>query len=726
MNTKTNLKITGMSCASCSARIEKRLNKMEGVNLVNVNLATNKAVVEFDDEVLPLDKITAAIDKLGFSAEPLVEETDTLLDQAEEVKKLRYLVMISALLSLPMIIGMLLSVTGINIQILHNPYLQLILATPVQFFIGFRFYKNAYAAVRSGGSNMDVLVALGTSAAYLYSIYNISIGKTHDLYFETSATIITLILLGKYFEAVAKDKTTESIRALSGLQPRTARVIRDEIEMDVPVEEVKLGDIIFIRTGEKIPVDGEIVEGHGLLDESMLTGESIPVDRTVGDLVVGATINKTGTFKFRATRVGKDTTLAQIIKMVEDAQGSKAPIQQIADRISGIFVPAIIFIAIITFGLQYLFNLDAAIALTTAVAVLVIACPCALGLATPTAIMVGTGIGAEHGIFIKGGEYLETAHEVNVLVLDKTGTITTGKPEVTDIITVGELSRSEILTLAGVAERGSEHPLGEAIYRLAKDELGDLDEPQEFKVLPGMGLQAKYNEKNIIMGNRTLMNDLNLAVGQIDNELVKLEQEGKTAIIMAVDNIIEAIIALSDQVREHALQAISALENMGIEVYMLTGDNYNTARSIAGQVGITKVIAEVLPQDKAKKVMALKEEGKKVAMVGDGINDAPALAVADLGIAIGTGTDVAMEAAQITLMSGDLRGIPTALRLSRTTMRHIKQNLFWAFIYNIIGIPFAALGFLSPIIAGAAMALSSVTVVSNSLRLRRFRVDSSR
>lgn len=722
MPTKTNLKISGMSCASCSARIEKRLNKMEGINMVNVNLATNKAVVEFDDNILEIDTITNAINKLGFSAELLVEEQDYFLDDTD-IKKLRQTLIISIILTTPMILGMISMLLGINVQILHNPYLQLILATPVQFWVGLRFYKNAYAALRSGGSNMDVLVALGTSAAYLYSIYNISVGKTYDLYFETSATIITLILLGKYFEAVAKDKTAESIRALSDLQPRIARVIRDGVEVDIPVEDVKLGDIIFIRSGEKIPVDGEIVEGYALLDESMLTGESIPVERTIGEQVVGATINKSGAFKFKATKVGKDTILAQIIRMVEDAQGSKAPIQQIADKISGIFVPVVVGIALLTFALQYFFNLDITIALTTAVAVLVIACPCALGLATPTAIMVGTGIGAEHGIFIKGGEYLETAHEINTLVLDKTGTITTGKPEVTDIINVGDLSREEILILAGIAERSSEHPLGEAIYKKAKEEIGEIDEPQEFEVLPGMGLRAKYDDKIIIMGNRTLMYDLNLAVDKIEEELSKLEQAGKTAIMLAVDGKVEAIIALSDQVREHAIDAISTLKKMGVEVYMLTGDNYNTAKSIASQVGINHVIAEVLPQDKAAKVKNLKEEGKKVAMVGDGINDAPALAVADLGIAIGTGTDVAMEAAQITLMSGDLRGIPTALRLSRTTMKHIKQNLFWAFIYNIIGIPFAALGFLSPIIAGGAMALSSVTVVSNSLRLRRFRVE---
>ncbi|NLJ72533.1 MAG: copper-translocating P-type ATPase [Syntrophomonadaceae bacterium] len=722
METKSDFNISGMSCATCSARIEKRLSRMEGVSQVTVNLATNKAVVEYDDELLQLDQITSAIDKLGFGAELIDADTTEIKTLEMEVRELKILVIVAAILSFPMILGMVFMLVGIDIKILHNPYLQLALATPVQFGIGLRFYKNAYAAVRTGGSNMDVLVSLGTSAAYFYSLYNMYVGKTGDLYFEASATIITLILLGKYFEAVAKDKTTESIRALSGLQPRTARVIRDGVETDISVEEVRLGEVIFIRTGEKIPVDGEIIEGHAAIDESMLTGESIPIDKTVGDQVVGATINKSGTFKFKATRVGKDTTLAQIIKMVEDAQGSQAPIQKIADRVSGIFVPTIIVIAIITFTLQYLFNLDATIAITTAVAVLVIACPCALGLATPTAIMVGTGIGAEHGIFIKGGEYLETAHEINTLVLDKTGTITTGNPEVTDIIVYGDYRKEDILYLAGVAERGSEHPLGEAIYDKARQELGDIEEAQQFEVLPGLGLKATYQDKVIIMGNRSLMESYAIDVLQITQELEILEKAGKTAIIMAIDNKVAGIIALSDQVREHAIEAITSLKNLGIEVYMLTGDNYNTALSIAEKVGITNVIAEVLPQDKANKVEELKGLGKKVAMVGDGINDAPALAVADIGIAIGTGTDVAMETAQITLMSGDLRGIVTALRLSKTTMRHIKQNLFWAFIYNIIGIPFAALGFLSPIIAGGAMALSSVTVVSNSLRLRRFQV----
>ncbi len=611
---------------------------------------------------------------------------------------------------------------GLEVWLLNNPFVQLILVTPVQFIIGYRFYRNAFLALRSGGSNMDVLIAMGTSAAYLFSIYNILIiGDYHNLYFETSAFIITLVLAGKYMEAVAKSKTTESIRALSGLQAKTARVVKGSMELDIPVEKVQIGDIVVIRPGEKIPVDGELIEGKSLVDESMLTGESIPVEKLPGDSVVGSTINKSGSFKFKATRVGKDTVLAQIIKMVEDAQGSKAPIQKIADQVSGFFVPAIIGIALLTFFLQYWLGGGSTVAFTAAVAVLVIACPCALGLATPTAIMVGTGIGAENGIFIKGGEYLETAYRIDTLVLDKTGTITIGKPEVTDIIALANMSEKEIITIAAIAEKNSEHPLGEAIYNRAKDQLTELPEAVNFEALPGLGLTVDWNEMHILLGNSRLMEQEGVDLAASTSFLNQLAEDGKTAMLLAVNHQLQGIIAVADTVRENAAAAINEIKNMGIEVYMLTGDNQRTAQAIAQQVAIDQVIAEVLPGDKAQKVMDLKKQGKIVAMVGDGINDAPALAVADIGIAVGTGTDVAMETAQITLMKSDLRSIPLAIRLSRTTMKHIKQNLFWAFFYNIIGIPFAALGFLSPIIAAGAMSLSSVSVVSNSLRLRRFK-----
>ncbi len=722
-NKTIQMDIKGMSCAACAARIEKKLQAMEGISRATVNLATNKAVVDYNPLLSNSETITAAIDNLGYCARMVSwEKTVPADNETSEVHHLRRLLIASIILSSPLILGMILMLLGLKAGLLHNPYLQLILVTPVQFFIGFRFYKNAFLALRSGGSNMDVLVAMGTSAAYLFSVYNMLTGDINNLYFETSAFIITLILAGKYMEAVAKNKTTESIRALSGLQAQAARVIKDGMEEDIPVEEVQIGDIILIRPGEKIPVDGNIVEGKSSVDESMLTGESLPVEKMPGDPVVGSTINTSGSFKFQTTRVGKDTVLAQIIKMVEDAQGSKAPIQKIADQVSGVFVPAIIAAAFLTFFLQYWLGDGLTSAVTAAVAVLVIACPCALGLATPTAIMVGTGIGAENGIFIKGGEYLETAYKINTLVLDKTGTITRGKPEVTDIIALGNMNAKEIIRIAGIAEKHSEHPLGEAIYSKAKDEGHELPDAVNFEALPGLGLKADWNEMAILLGNRRLMEQMDMDLSSSIPFLDALEEDGKTAMLLAVNHSLQGIIAVADTVRENAAAAIKEIKEMGIEVYMLTGDNQRTAKAIARQVEIEQIIAEVLPGDKAAKIVELKKQGKTVAMVGDGINDAPALAAADIGIAVGTGTDVAMETAQITLMRSDLRSIPVAIRLSRTTMKHIKQNLFWAFFYNIIGIPFAALGFLSPVLAAGAMSLSSVSVVSNSLRLRRFKV----
>jgi len=724
MQEKIRLNISGMSCASCSARIEKKLSRMEGINAVNVNLATNKAMVTYDSSQIQLEQITQAIDRLGFVASEESDENRAVgVLEDTGSKELYRLLIASIILSSPLVLSMVLMLLGINLTLLHNPYFQLILATPIQFIIGYRFYKNAFSALRGGGSNMDVLVALGTTAAYFFSLYNMSIGKTMDIYFETSALIITLILAGKYMEAISKERTTASIRALSGLQAQSARVIRDGIEMDIPIETVEVGDIIIIRPGEKIPVDGEVIEGWSSIDESMLTGESIPVEKQPGDMVTGATINKSGSLKFRASRVGGDTTLARIIKMVEEAQGTKAPIQKIADRVSGVFVPAIIGIALITFGLQYWYSGVLSTAVLSAVAVLVIACPCALGLATPTAIMVGTGVGAEKGIFIKGGEQLETACHIDTLVLDKTGTLTTGKPEVTDVKSCGSLREEEIILLAAVAEKYSEHPLGEAIYNQAVELKGEGEIPDatSFQALPGLGLTVEYDSKSILIGNRQLLKEYSIDFSQLEQQLVELENEAKTAMLVAVDGRAEGIIAVADSLRESALPAIKMLKQMGIDLYILTGDNQRTAYAIASQLGIDNVIAEVLPGDKAARVMELKNSGKRVAMVGDGINDAPALATADVGIAIGTGTDVAMETSGITLMSGDLRSIIIAIQLSCATMQHIKQNLFWAFIYNIIGVPFAALGLLSPVIAAGAMALSSVTVVSNSLRLRRFK-----
>jgi Cu+-exporting ATPase len=718
---KVELKISGMSCAACSVKIEKKLSKMVGVSKANVNLTTEKATVEFDASKVKVSELIKAVQALGYEAERAEEVTkDREKEQREkEIKKLRITLVISTILSSPLILAMVLSLLRIDVPYLHNAYFQLIIATPIQFVIGFGFYKHAFYALRSRSANMDVLISMGTSAAYFFSLYNVffepaKMGGMKDLYFETAAVIITLILLGKYFEAVAKGKTSEAIKKLIGLQAKTARVIRNNIEEDIPIEEVEVGYIVVVRPGEKIPVDGKITEGNSSIDEAMLTGESLPVEKKPGDFVIGATINKYGTFKFEATKVGKDTALSQIVKMVEDAQGSKAPIQKIADQVSGIFVPVVVGIAVLTFLIWYFTTGDLTKAIVSSVAVLVIACPCALGLATPTAIMVGTGKGAENGILIKGGEHLETAYKVNAVVLDKTGTITKGQPEVTDIIPLGNLDRKEVLRLAATSEKSSEHPLGVAIYENGKKEFGNIPDPDKFEAIPGRGVMTFVDNKLIYMGTRKLMLEKEIDLGEIESTLVKLEDDGKTAMLMAVNNTIEAIIAVADTVKENSKEAIEDLQNMG------TGDNKRTANAIAKQVGITNVLAEVLPENKAQEVEKLKSMGKVVAMVGDGINDAPALATADIGMAIGTGTDVAIEAADITLMRGDLRTIPAAIRLSRKTMNKIKQNLFWAFFYNIIGIPFAAFGFLNPMIAGGAMAFSSVSVVTNSLSLKRY------
>jgi len=728
MGKKETLKVSGMSCAACAARIEKKLNKMEGVQKVVVNLATEKASIEYDGSKIKVSDMIKVIESLGYNAERAEElSRDREKEQREkEIKRLRIELIISALLSSPLIFAMLLTLVNIDIAFLHNEYFQLAVATPIQFIIGFRFYKNAFYALRAKSVNMDVLVAMGTSAAYFFSIYNaFFVPHEHgmmmkELYFESAAVIITLILLGKYLEAVAKGKTSEAIKKLMGLQAKTARVIRNGAEEDIPIEEVKVGDIIVVRPGEKVPVDGIITEGSSSIDESMLTGESLPVEKNIGDTVVGATINKYGTFKFEATKVGRDTVLSQIVKMVEDAQSSKAPIQKIADKVSGIFVPVVVGIAVITILVWDLVVGNITEGIVSAVSVLVIACPCALGLATPTAIMVGTGKGAENGILIKGGEHLETAYRLNTVVLDKTGTITRGQPEVTDVITLGHMKEDEILSLAAAAEKNSEHPLGVAIFERGKKEFGNIPDPQRFEAIPGRGVVAAIDEKLVYIGTRKLMEEKEIPLGTTEEAVAKLEDEGKTAMLMAVNNVVEAIIAVADTLKESSGEAIKELQEMGVEVYMITGDNRRTANAIAKQVGIANVLAEVLPEHKAEEVEKLKKQGKTVAMVGDGINDAPALAKADIGMAIGTGTDVAIEAADITLMRGDLTTIPAAIRLSRKTMRKIKQNLFWAFIYNTIGIPFAALGLLNPMIAGGAMAFSSVSVVTNSLSLKRF------
>ncbi len=730
INNKVELRVTGMTCAACSARIEKKLGKLEGVVKASVNLTTERASVEYIVGKVKVSQMIKEIESLGYGAEKAEEvSVDHEKELREkEIKKLRITLIISIILSSPLLLAMVLSILGIGVEFLHNAYFQLIIATPIQFIIGFRFYKHAYLALKAKSANMDVLISMGTSAAYFFSLYNVFFepvqkGMMKDLYFEAAAVIITLILLGKYLEAVAKGKTSEAIKKLMGLQAKTARVLKNGNEVDIPIEEVEAGDIVIVRPGEKIPVDGNIIEGNSSIDEAMLTGESLPVEKKVGDFVIGATINKYGTFKFEATKVGKDTALSQIIKMVEDAQGSKAPIQKIADKVSGIFVPTVVGIAIITFIIWYLITGDFTKAIISAVAVLVIACPCALGLATPTAIMVGTGKGAEKGILIKGGEHLETAYKVNAVVLDKTGTITKGAPEVTDILSLNGINENDILRFAAITEKASEHPLGVAIYEKGKQQFGNLPDSNRFEAIPGRGVLSEIDDKTIYIGTRKLMNEKNINMGNLESIITKFEDDGKTAMLMAINNKLEAVIAVADTLKENSKEAIEDLLKMGIEVYMITGDNKRTAGAIAKQVGISNVLAEVLPENKAEEVEKLKSKGKVVAMVGDGINDAPALATADIGMAIGTGTDVAIEAADITLMRGDLRTIPAAIRLSRKTMNKIKQNLFWAFFYNVIGIPFAALGLLNPIIAGGAMAFSSVSVVTNSLSLKRYNPD---
>ena len=725
---KVEFAIIGMTCAACAARIEKGLQKLPGVYAANVNLATEKAVVEYNDSELTITEMQAKVKQLGYEAHTM--ETGQGADREKDLReaeishqKKRFL--LAAVLSFPLLLAMI----GHSFGVFHSfssffmqPLVQLVLATPVQFIVGWPFYRGAYNALRNGSANMDVLVALGTSSAYFFSLANMFTGS-QDLYFETSAVLITLIILGKLLEARAKGQTSAAIKSLMGLQAKTARVVRESQELDIPIEEVVVGDILVVRPGEKVPVDGIIVEGTSTIDESMLTGESLPVDKNVGDSVVGATINKFGAFKFTATKVGKDTALAQIVRIVEEAQGSKAPIQRFADVVSGYFVPAVVVIAILTFVAWY-FIFDQGNftrALVNFTAVMVIACPCALGLATPTYSMVGTGKGAESGILIKGAEHLENAHRLTTIVLDKTGTITKGEPEATDVIAMAGFSEKEVLQAAVSLEKNSEHPLAQAIVKYGEEQDVAIVEPEEFAAIPGHGVKGFVEGKIVLVGTRKFMNDNGIDLGTALRQKEQLEQQGKTVMLVAIDKALAGMIAVADTVKETSAQAISELRLLGIDVWMITGDNERAAKAIGDRVGIQNVLAEVLPEHKAEKVAALKKEGMVVGMVGDGINDAPALATADVGFAIGTGTDVAIEAADITLMRGDLMGVVAAIRLSKATMRNIKQNLFWALFYNALGIPIAAAGFLSPILAGGAMAFSSVSVVTNALRLRRFK-----
>ena len=742
---KSIFSVAGMTCASCVARVEQALSSVPGVISVAVNLASEKAIVEYI-EGTNIAELHRAVEEAGYK---LGSEAETLEDVTtaaqRELRGVRNRFIVAAILAASIMVLMWAPTFA------GKPYLLWALATPVQFWAGWRFYRGAWGALRHKTTDMNTLSATGTSAAYFYSMVAVLLPALFagaevelGLYFDTSAAIIALVLLGRFLEARAKGQTSEAIKKLIGLKPKTALVIRDGEEREILVEDVQVGDLILVRPGERVPVDGVVRYGYSSIDESMITGESIPVEKRVGDEVIGATINKTGSFQFEATKVGKDTTLAQIIRLVEEAQGSKAPIQRLADVIASYFVPIVIGIAIITFAIWYF--IGPAPSLTYAflnfIAVLIIACPCALGLATPTAIMVGTGRGAEQGVLIRSAGALERSQQISTVLLDKTGTLTQGQPKVTDIIVLPSWSKEEVLRLAASAEHSSEHPLGEAIVKAALEKKLELSPISDFKAIPGQGVEALVEDKKLLLGNLRLIEDRGLPLNGLGDEAERLREKGKTVMFLGIDGEVVGIIALADTLKPNAKEALRELHKMGAEVVMLTGDNRRTAEAIAQEVGIDRVLAEVLPENKAKEVKRLQDEGRVVAMVGDGINDAPALAQADVGIAIGTGTDVAMETGDITLISGDLMGIVTAISLSKRTMRTIKQNLFWAFAYNTALIPVAAgvlylafgnggvpsglhfilgnYGFLNPILAAAAMAASSITVVLNSLRLRQF------
>ncbi|MEC5301957.1 MULTISPECIES: heavy metal translocating P-type ATPase [Staphylococcus] len=725
LNDKVDLEVTGMTCAACSNRIEKVLNRTDGVDEANVNLTTENATIIYNPNSTSVETLIKKIQKLGYDAQLKKEADEKQSHKALELKHKLTKLVISAILALPLLLTMFVHLFNMHLpSILMNPWFQFILATPIQFIIGWQFYVGAYKNLRNGSANMDVLVALGTSAAYFYSLYEMvkwlnNTNYTPHLYFETSAVLITLILFGKYLEARAKSQTTNALSELLNLQAKEARVLRNNKEQMVPLSEVVEGDYLIIKPGEKIPVDGKILKGKTSIDESMLTGESIPVEKTQSDYVIGSTMNKNGIITIEATKVGKDTALASIIKVVEEAQGSKAPIQRLADIISGYFVPIVVGIAILTFMIWITLVRQGQFepALVAAIAVLVIACPCALGLATPTSIMVGTGKAAENGILFKGGEHIERTHQIDTVVLDKTGTITHGTPVVTDFD-----GDNETLQLLASAEKASEHPLAEAIVNYARSEQVNLLEVDDFEAVPGHGIKATIAGKSLLVGNRKFLEEYHVDIDCSELQLSQFEQLGKTAMLIAINQQLRGTIAVADTVKDSTNKAIQQLHDLNIEVVMLTGDNQRTAEAIASQVGIDTVIAQVLPEEKASKVESLQANNKTVAMVGDGVNDAPALVQADIGIAIGTGTEVAIEAADVTILGGDLLLVPKAITASKSTIRNIRQNLFWAFGYNVAGIPIAALGLLAPWVAGAAMALSSVSVVTNALRLKRMKL----
>jgi Cu+-exporting ATPase len=750
---ETTLSVTGMTCASCVGRVERALEKVPGVMGASVNLANERATVGYLADEVDMRDLEVAVEGAGYG---VVREEESSFEDSHDrqYRKLRADFLLAAALTGLILLGSLPTMLGVEppIPMMWLNLGLLLFATPVQFWAGRRFYRGAWGALKHGSADMNTLVVMGTSAAYLYSAVatlapGLFAGGRADVYFDTSALIITLILLGRLLEARAKGRTNEAIKRLAGLGAKTARVERAGEDVDVPVEDVVVGDVVVVRPGEKVPVDGRILSGESAVDESMITGESIPVTKREGDEVIGATMNTFGSFRFEATKVGEETALRQIMRMVEEAQGSKAPIQRLADRISGVFVPAVIGVAALTFVVWLLFGPEPALtfALLNTVAVLIIACPCAMGLATPTSIMVGTGKGAESGILIKGGEALEGAHKLDTVVLDKTGTLTRGTPELTDVVVGDGIDEEELLRLVASAERTSEHPLGEAIVRAARRRGLPLAEADAFEAVSGGGIRARVEGREVLVGSGRFLSEAGVPEDGLVPRSEELALEGKTPIFVAVDGEPAGLVAVADVVRQESREAVDRLHEMGLEVAMLTGDNRRTAEAIARELGIERVLAEVLPQDKAAEVKRLRSEGEKVAMVGDGINDAPALAQADVGVAIGTGADVAMEAADLTLISGDVRGVARAISLSKATVRNIKQNLFWAFAYNVALIPVAAgilyppfsdgsvprilapvlgeYGFLNPVLAAAAMALSSVTVVSNALRLRRVKVS---
>ncbi|MDR1741711.1 MAG: heavy metal translocating P-type ATPase [Synergistaceae bacterium] len=742
---RQTLAIGGMTCAACARRIERAVGKLHGVANAAVNFATERLSVDFDETAVSLPDIESKIADIGYEViKKTAAQDEDKLRKEREIRTLKRRFAVAAIFGAPLLylamVSMVWWLWWLPFPAILSPmnyplnYIiaQIVLTTPI-LIVGRNFYSVGFKALLQGSPNMDSLIAIGTSAAVVYSLYSSyevlmgDFGAVDHLYFESAGVIIALILLGKTLEAISKGRTSEAIKKLIGLAPKTATVIDDGHEIEIPIEDVAIGQIILVRPGGRVPVDGVITDGHSAVDESMLTGESIPVDKQPGDRVYAATINENGVLRFEATGVGSDTALARIIALVEEAQGSKAPIAKLADTVSGVFVPVVCIIAVVSAAAWYWSTADAAFALTIFISVLIIACPCALGLATPTAIMVGTGKGAEMGILFKGGEALETAHKVETIVLDKTGTITEGKPEVTDVIAAPGFDEQRLLLLAAAAERGSEHPLGSAIVRRAEDDvlINPIPEAKDFRALTGLGIEAEVDGTRVLVGSRKLMAEAGVSFEDMDAD--QLAGEGKTPMYVAVGKSLAGIIAVADVVKKSSAAAIASLRGMGMSVAMITGDNERTAAAIAREVGVDRVMAEVLPQDKSNEVKKLQAEGRRVAMVGDGINDAPALVQADVGMAIGSGTDVAMESADVVLMRSDLMDVPVALRLSRAVMRNIKQNLFWAFAYNTAGIPIAAgllavFGgpLLNPIFAAAAMSLSSVSVLSNALRLKRF------